>query len=255
MTDTTLLLEPNVVLLDPDNPPSRTRDTTDLQTAMLAVGRQIHRIVVREIEGGKYQVISGNRRTVACRALGWQVRAVLVDDATKDELDMMSVASNVQRELSPLEKAHELHRLIKATGSTLNVAKRSFGLGTNEARLLAELVKAPAEIQQKVDRGKMSLSAFGEWLKAPPEVKQELKDKEGDVTARDVQQERRKARVEKAERMLEDEAHLVELVQVAQKNLVVLRGAAPFKNGVIGSIRQGLKEIGRLVEEVQELVA
>jgi hypothetical protein len=73
------------------------------------------------------------------------------------------------------------------------------------------------------------------------------------VTARKIKQERRKARTEKASRMLEDETHLVELVQTARKNLVVLRGATPYKNGVAGQIRDGLKECQRLLEEIEEL--
>ena len=70
MNDATLLLDPAKIQLDPDNPPSRTKNTVDLQMAMLAAGRQIHRVVVIEPEEGKFQVISGNRRVVACRALG-----------------------------------------------------------------------------------------------------------------------------------------------------------------------------------------
>jgi len=253
MTDTTLLLDPANIQLDPDNPPSRVRDTTDLQMALMATGRQIHRVVVVEPEEGKFQVVSGNRRVVACRALGWQVHAVKLEDATDEEIGKVSAAGNVQRELSPLEKAFELHRFIKATGSTLNVARKSFGLKTNDARVLMQLLSAPPEIQQKVDSGKMSFSAFTEWCKAPPEVKEELKDTDN-ITARKVQQERRKARTEKAERMMEDGAYLIELVQVAQRNLTVLRSAAPFGNGVTPQIKKGLDEIGRLVVEIEELL-
>lgn len=72
----------------------------------------IQPVAVREAEGGRYQLISGERRVRACRMAGLTMVTAYV--RTADDLQMMEMAlvENIQREdLNPIEIAVSLQRL------------------------------------------------------------------------------------------------------------------------------------------------
>ena len=78
-------------------------------------------IVVARTPAG-YQIIAGERRWRAAKAIGMQNVPVVVKDTTPQGMLEMSIVENVQREdLNPIERALAYKRLID-----------EFGLGTNE---------------------------------------------------------------------------------------------------------------------------
>lgn len=63
-------------------------------------------IIAREIENGKYEIISGHRRKFACEYLGLNTVPVLLRELNRNEAVITLVDSNLQREhLLPSEKA------------------------------------------------------------------------------------------------------------------------------------------------------
>ena len=63
-------------------------------------------LLVRPSNDGRYEIVSGHRRKVACEALGITELPVLVRDMTDDEAVILMVDSNIQREhILPSEKA------------------------------------------------------------------------------------------------------------------------------------------------------
>ena len=64
-------------------------------------------IIVRSLDDGNYEIISGHRRTEACRRLGIETIPGIVKELTKDEATVILVDLNLQRdEVLPSEKAH-----------------------------------------------------------------------------------------------------------------------------------------------------
>ena len=64
-------------------------------------------IIVRSLDDGNYEIISGHRRTEACRRLGIESIPCIVKELTKDEAIVILVDLNLQRdEVLPSEKAH-----------------------------------------------------------------------------------------------------------------------------------------------------
>ena len=64
-------------------------------------------IIVRSLDDGNYEIISGHRRTEACRRLGIEAIPCIVKELTKDEAIVILVDLNLQRdEVLPSEKAH-----------------------------------------------------------------------------------------------------------------------------------------------------
>ncbi len=91
----------------PDNPFKVQMDTEMEQLIeSIAENGVITPIIAREIENGKYEIISGHRRKFACEYLGMQTVPVLVRELDRNEAVIALVDSNLQREhLLPSEKA------------------------------------------------------------------------------------------------------------------------------------------------------
>ena len=63
-------------------------------------------LLVRPSNDGRYEIVSGHRRKVACETLGITELPVLVRDMSDDEAVILMVDSNIQREhILPSEKA------------------------------------------------------------------------------------------------------------------------------------------------------
>ena len=64
-------------------------------------------VIVRNLDDGNYEIISGHRRTEACRRLGIETIPCIVKELTRDEAKVILVDLNLQRdEVLPSEKAH-----------------------------------------------------------------------------------------------------------------------------------------------------
>ena len=64
-------------------------------------------IIVRSLDDGNYEIISGHRRAEACNRLGIETIPCIVKELTKDEAIVILVDLNLQRdEVLPSEKAH-----------------------------------------------------------------------------------------------------------------------------------------------------
>ena len=112
----------------------------------------IQPITVRELDGGYYQIIAGERRWRAARMAGLSevpVRIIQADDRRAMEL---ALVENLQREdLNPIEEARGYRTLIEDYGLTQEDAARAVGRSrpavANSMRLLAlgEAVTAMVE--------------------------------------------------------------------------------------------------------------
>jgi ParB family chromosome partitioning protein len=102
---------------------------------------------------GRYQIVAGERRYQAARSVGLKEVPVVVwelDDAQALEL---ALVENVMREdITPLEEARSLQRLIDTFG--YSYAKLGERLGKNKAYVdhRVRLLKMPEEIQTALDR-------------------------------------------------------------------------------------------------------
>lgn len=117
----------------------------------------IQPITVREMPGGYYQIIAGERRWRASRLAGLTevpVRVIEADDRTTAEI---ALVENLQREdLNPIEEAKGYKTLIDDFGLTQEEAAKSVGRSrpaiTNSLRLLA----LNPEVMKFVEIGSLS---------------------------------------------------------------------------------------------------
>lgn len=69
-------------------------------------------IVVRPVDGNRYEIIAGERRWRACRMAGLETVPVIIKDVSDRSAIAMALIENIQREnLNPMEEANALFRL------------------------------------------------------------------------------------------------------------------------------------------------
>ena len=118
----------------------------------------IQPITVRRKAGGRYQIISGERRFRACRLAGMEMIPAYIRDTNDQGMLEMAIVENIQREdLDPIEVALSYQRLIEECSLTqeqmaVRVGKKRASV-TNYLRLL----KLPAKIQHDLKVGLLSV--------------------------------------------------------------------------------------------------
>ena len=123
-------------------------------------------ILVRTRAGGGYELISGHRRTHACRKLGLKTIPALIREMDDDEATIVMVDANIQREtLLPSEKAKAYAMKFAAMkhqgqggGYTVAAMEKE---GTDNARtiqLYISLSKLNDDLLRMIDKGTLGLS-------------------------------------------------------------------------------------------------
>lgn len=114
-------------------------------------------ILVR-LKDGKYQVVAGERRLKAARSLNIQEIPTIVREVTDQEALVLALVENIQREeLNPIEEAEAYKKLIEEFHYTQDMVAESVGKDRTTVTNLLRLLKLPAEIQQSVYDGKLSV--------------------------------------------------------------------------------------------------
>ena len=71
--------------------------------------------IVRQKEDGRYELVSGHRRKMACELAGLETMPVIVRELDRDSATLIMVDSNLQREvILPSEKAFSYKMRLKA---------------------------------------------------------------------------------------------------------------------------------------------
>ena len=149
-------------------------------------------IIVRSLDDGNYEIISGHRRAEACRRLGIETIPCIVKELTKDEATVILVDLNLQRdEVLPSEKAHAYKMKMDALKnqgartdltSTQSVSKfrtaEEVGKENNESRETVRryirLTYLIPEILKLVDEGRIAFTPAVELSYLPSEEQNEV---------------------------------------------------------------------------------
>jgi ParB family transcriptional regulator, chromosome partitioning protein len=118
----------------------------------------IQPLTVRRVDSG-YELIAGERRLRAAAEAGFnKVPAYVIRVETKEEMIELSLIENVQREkLNPIEEATAFQRLISECQLTQDEVARKIGKDRSTVTNTLRLLKLPAEIQESVENGKISV--------------------------------------------------------------------------------------------------
>ena len=133
-------------------------------------------LVVRPLDNGDYEVISGHRRLHACKKAGIETVPALITDMNRDAATIALVDSNLHREkILPSEKAFAYKMKLEAMNrqgqrtdltsaqvgrklETAEIIGEQSGESRNQVRRYIRLTNLIPSILQMVDEGKIALT-------------------------------------------------------------------------------------------------
>ena len=155
--------------------PFKVQDDEDMEQLTQSIQSQgvLTPLVIRPLENGEYEVISGHRRLHACRKAGIQTVPALVYDINRDAAAIALVDSNLHRErILPSEKAFAYKLKMDAlskqgkrtdltsdqVGPKLTAATLSSEDSASQVKRYIRLTNLIPGILEKVDEGKIALT-------------------------------------------------------------------------------------------------
>lgn len=153
--------EIEIDLIEPNNLQPRTRfDEPQLEELAASIRENgiVQPILVRRLNGGRYQLVAGERRWRAAQRAGLNRIPAVLRDIADDKMLELALIENIQRqELNPIEEAHAYKRLIDTLGLTQETVAQRVGRDRTFVTNYLRLLRLPDDIQQLVEENKLSM--------------------------------------------------------------------------------------------------
>ena len=173
-----------------DENPFQMRDGIELEmlTESIKENGVLEPIIVRPVEMGEYEIVSGHRRAEVCRQLGITEIPAVVKELTRDEAAICLVDANLHREnLLPSEKAFAFKMKLEAQkalgrqgaqrvhpGKSRDIVAEDIGTSRETIRRYIRLTYLEKPLLDLVDEGRIALTPAVELSYLPEEVQQEI---------------------------------------------------------------------------------
>ena len=128
----------------------------ELKTSIQEVGF-LQPIVVRQLDGERYELVMGERRWRAAQAVGRHVIPAIVRDTRDDAMLRDALLENIHRaNLNPLEEAAAYQQLLEEFGATHEDLARRIGRSRPQISNTIRLLNLPPQVQRRVAAGVLS---------------------------------------------------------------------------------------------------
>jgi len=145
----TASLEPNPFQPRSALEPGRLKELAD----SIRESGMVQPILVRR-NGGRYQIIAGERRWRAAQQLGLPTVPVSIRQVADDRLLELALVENIQREeLTPIEEAHAFQRLQEELRLTQEDVARKVGRDRSTVANTLRLLRLPREVREMIGAG------------------------------------------------------------------------------------------------------
>jgi ParB family chromosome partitioning protein len=125
-------------------------------------------ILVRPVDGQRYEIIAGERRWRAAQIAGLGEVPALVRRVPDRAALALALVENIQREnLNPLEEAQGLHRLIEEFGLTHEQAAQAIGRSRSAVTNLLRLTHLAKPVQEMLHEGRLDMGHARALLPLP----------------------------------------------------------------------------------------
>ena len=115
-------------------------------------------VLVRPVEGGRFEILAGERRWRAAQRAGLKELPVLVKNVPDSSALAIGLIENIQREdLNPLEQANGLARLIDEFGLTHDAVAKAIGRSRSAVTNLLRLRELAKPVQEYLMAGKLDM--------------------------------------------------------------------------------------------------
>ena len=155
------LLELSVEQLQPGaHQPRRNFDAAALESLADSIRAQgvVQPIVARPVNGGRYEIVAGERRWRAAQKVGLKTIPAVVRAMDDRAAMAVSLIENMQRaDLNPLEEATGIKRLIDEVGLTHEQCSEALGFSRAQVTNLLRLFELNDDVQALLRTTKLSL--------------------------------------------------------------------------------------------------
>jgi ParB family chromosome partitioning protein len=125
-------------------------------------------ILVRPVDGGRFEIIAGERRWRAAQRAGLTEVPALVKAVPDQAALALALIENIQREdLNPLEEAQGIQRLIDEFGLTHEAAAKAVGRSRSAVTNLLRLRELAPPVQEYLLGGKLDMGHARALLGVP----------------------------------------------------------------------------------------
>ncbi len=115
-------------------------------------------VLVRPVEGGRFEIIAGERRWRAAQRAGLREVPALIKAVPDASALAIGLIENIQREdLNPLEQANGLARLIDEFGLTHDAVAKAIGRSRSAVTNLLRLRELAKPVQEYVMAGRLDM--------------------------------------------------------------------------------------------------
>jgi ParB family transcriptional regulator, chromosome partitioning protein len=152
-------IELSQIEVNPNQPRTKFDETAlnELSDSIKQLG-VIQPITIREVEDGKYQIISGERRYRATKLAGLSSIPAYIRKANDEEMLAMALVENVQREdLDAIEIAVSYQRMLDECNLTQEQLSERVGKKRSTVANYLRLIKLPPEIQLGIINNDISM--------------------------------------------------------------------------------------------------
>ncbi|MBB4633065.1 ParB/RepB/Spo0J family partition protein [Sphingosinicella soli] len=150
--------------------PRRRFDETAQAELIASVKRQglLQPILVRPVDGGRFEIVAGERRWRAAQAAQLHDVPVLVRRLTDEEAFEVALVENIQRQdLNAIEEAEGYKRLIDDYGHTQEDIARIVGKSRSHVANLVRLLDLPDDVRELLIDGRLTMGHARALLTAP----------------------------------------------------------------------------------------
>ncbi len=144
-----------------DNPFQPRREFNEPEIAALAESLKTHDMlqpVLVRVVGGRYQLISGERRLRAAIQAGWSTIPARVRQADDRLVAELAIVENLQRkDLNAIEKALSFRRYLDEHGCTQEYLANRLKIDRSTLTNLIRLLELPALVQDALRSGKITM--------------------------------------------------------------------------------------------------
>ncbi|MCB1758568.1 MAG: ParB/RepB/Spo0J family partition protein [Gammaproteobacteria bacterium] len=140
--------------------PRRSFDAESLQELADSIAAQgvVQPIVVRPIEGSRYEIIAGERRWRAAQQAGLSDIPAVVRDVPDKTAMAMGLIENIQRDdLNPLEEASALQRLLEEFELTHQQIAQAIGKSRTTVTNLLRLLELNADVKILIEERRLEM--------------------------------------------------------------------------------------------------
>jgi len=140
--------------------PRRDFDEDKLRELADSIAAQgvVQPVVVRPVDGGRYELIAGERRWRAAQLAGLHEIPAVVREVDDQSAMAMALIENIQRaDLNPLEEATALHRLLEEFGLTHQQVAQAVGKSRTTVTNLLRLLDLNPDVKALIDEGRLEM--------------------------------------------------------------------------------------------------